>query len=128
LPLASSDIAVDSRALHARGRRLRKLRGEARAVYLPTGAAALVASDGDPTAAEALALALLRGRLFVERAGGDGVEAAPPWGSVARAYQLSRRSSVKDPRTGVIHPQPRAVFAGDIDRFIAGYLEKRRAS
>ena len=65
---------------------------------------------------------------FAERAGGDGVEAAPPWGSVARAYQLSRRSSVKDPRTGVIHPQPRAVFAGDIDRFIAGYLEKRRAS
>jgi hypothetical protein len=35
-----------------------------------------------------------------------------PWGSVARAYQLSRRSQVKDLRTGMVHPQPRAVFEG----------------
>jgi ATP-dependent Clp protease ATP-binding subunit ClpC len=128
LRLPPADIALESRPLHARGRKLRKLRGEARVVHLPSGATAQVACDGDPSAAEALALALLRGRLFVDRADvGDGVEAAPPWGSVARAYQLSRRSAVKDPRTGVVHPQPRAVFEGDIDRFIAAYLKRRAA-
>ena len=84
------------------------------------------ANDGDLAGAEALALALLRGRLFVERAGDEALAPDPPWGSVARAYQLSRRSSVKDPRTGVVHPRPRAVFAGDIDRFSAAYLKKRR--
>jgi peptide chain release factor 2 len=101
-----------------------------RAIYTPTGTAALVAGDGDAEATEALALALLRGRLFVERraATGAGVEAAPPWGSVARAYQLSRRSAVRDPRTGIAHGQPGAVFEGDIDRFIEGYLKKRAAA
>jgi ATP-dependent Clp protease ATP-binding subunit ClpA/protein subunit release factor B len=130
LHLASSDLLLDSRSLHGRGRRLRRLRNEARAIYTPTGTAALVAGDGDAEAIEALALALLRGRLFVERraAAGAGVEAAPPWGSVARAYQLSRRSAVRDPRTGIAHGQPGAVFEGDIDRFIEGYLKKRAAA
>ena len=80
----------------------------------------------------ALAQALLRARVFVERSApaGDGAHlpapaAAPPWGSVARAYQLSRRSIVKDLRTGVIHSQPRAVFEGDLDPFIGAYLRKR---
>jgi peptide chain release factor 2 len=128
LRIASSDIAVDSRPVHSRGRKLRKLRHEARAIYLPSGATALVTTDGDAAAAEALALALLRSQLFGERTtAGEALEAAPPWGSVARAYQLSRRSSVKDPRTGVTHPSPREVFEGDIDRFIAGYLKKRAA-
>jgi peptide chain release factor 2 len=130
LRIPPGEISVDSRPLHARGRRLRKLRGEARAVHQPTGRAAQVASDGDTADAEALAVALLCGRLYVERSAERSVRsnaptADPPWGSVARAYQLSRRSSVKDPRTGVAHAQPRAVFAGDIDRFIAGYLRKR---
>jgi protein subunit release factor B len=130
LRMPPGEISVDSRPLHARGRRLRKLRGEARAVHQPTGTAAQVASDSDTKDAESLALALLCGRLYVERAAERSVRlnapaADPPWGSVARAYQLSRRSSVKDPRTGVAHPQPRAVFAGDIDRFIAGYLQMR---
>ena len=110
---------------------LRKLRSEARAVHLPSGATVVVASDGDAATAEALAQALLRARLFVERSApaGDGTHlapaAAPPWGSVARAYQLSRRSIVKDLRTGVIHSQPRAVFEGDLDPFIGAYLRKR---
>jgi ATP-dependent Clp protease ATP-binding subunit ClpC len=125
--LAAGDVLVDTRSLRGRGRKLRKLRSEVRAVYAPTGTTVIVASDGDSAGTEGLARALLRGRVFLERTtiAADDVAAAPPWGSVARAYQLSRRSTVKDLRTGVVHPQPRAVFDGDIDRFIAAYLKKR---
>jgi ATP-dependent Clp protease ATP-binding subunit ClpA/protein subunit release factor B len=124
--IPTGDQAVDSRPLQSRGRRLRRLRSEARAVYLPNGATAVVTSDSDPATAEALAVSLLRGRLLLARANsGGGLEADAPWGAVARAYQLSRHSTVKDPRTGVAHRYPRAVFDGDLNRFIEGYLRKR---
>lgn len=87
---------------------------------------ATVTSDGDPARAEALAVSILKARLRLARASvGNGLEADPPWGSVARAYQLSRHSVIKDPRTGVAHQHPRAVFEGDLNRFIEGYLRKR---
>src|SRR5262249_4535958 len=68
LRLAPGDVTVDTRTLHARGRKLRKLHSEVRAVYIPSGATVFVASDGDTAAAETLARALLRGQLYVERA------------------------------------------------------------
>jgi ATP-dependent Clp protease ATP-binding subunit ClpA/protein subunit release factor B len=124
--LSPADVSIEARPLHARGRKLRKLRAEARAVHMPTGITVVAAGDGEAAAAEALARSLLRGRLFVERVTpSDALAAEPPWGSVARAYQLSRRSSVRDRRTGVVHGNPRAVFEGDIDRFIVGFLKRR---
>ncbi|NJO85275.1 MAG: PCRF domain-containing protein [Blastochloris sp.] len=124
--IPAGDQAIDARPMQSRGRRLRRLRSEARAVYLPSGAVATVTSDGDPARAEALAVSILKARLRLARASvGNGLEADPPWGSVARAYQLSRHSVIKDPRTGVAHQHPRAVFEGDLNRFIEGYLRKR---
>ncbi|HWQ14811.1 MAG TPA: AAA family ATPase [Roseiflexaceae bacterium] len=126
LRLGPGEVSVEARPLRERGRRLRKLRSEARAVHIASGAAAVVACDTDVSAAEAQARALLRGRLFVARAAAAaGLDADPPWGSVVRAYQLARRSLVKDPRTGVSHSDLRAVLAGGIDPFIAAYLQMR---
>jgi peptide chain release factor 2 len=122
LKLGAAEIAIESRALRERGRRLRKLRSEVRATHIASGTAAAVACEAEIAAAEARARAVLRGRLFIERAAA-GLPASPPWGSVVRAYQLSRRSLVKDPRTGITHRDPRAVFEGDIDRFIAAFLK-----
>ncbi|KAB8141531.1 AAA domain-containing protein [Chloroflexia bacterium SDU3-3] len=127
LRIPAADLLVEPRMLHSRGRRLRRLRGEARAVHLPSGTSATAATEGDASSAEALALALLRGRLSLGRAASAELEAEPPWGSVARAYQLSRRSQVKDPRTGVVSTNPRAVFEGALDAFIAAYLQRRSA-
>lgn len=129
LRFGTGDTMTEARQAHGRGRRLRRIRSEGRAVHLPTGITAFVTSESDPTSAETLALALVRARLFLSRkAVGDRLEAEAPWGSVARAYQLSRRSQVKDPRTGVVNTNPRAVFEGNIDLFIAAYLQKRANS
>ncbi|MBC8163128.1 MAG: AAA family ATPase [Roseiflexaceae bacterium] len=125
LRLPPNELVVDVRSIHERGRRLRRLRAEGRAVHQPSGLSAVAATDTDAAGAETLVLALLRGKLAAARREPGGLQAAPPWGSVARTYQLSRRSQVKDPRTGLANSNLRAVFAGDIDAFIAAYLRHR---
>ncbi len=123
--LSAGELMIELRPIRERGRRLHKLRHEARAVYLPTGNTVLITCEGDAATTEARARMILRGLLHVERSTpSSALQADPPWGSVVRAYQLSQRSSVKDPRTGIAHPHPRAVFDGDIDRFVIGYLRK----
>jgi ATP-dependent Clp protease ATP-binding subunit ClpC len=125
LRLGPGEVVVENHPLRERGRRLHKLRNQSRAVHIASGVAVVVASDGDAAAAEARARSVLRGRLLLERGSTAGLDAEPPWGSVVRAYQLSRRSLVKDPRTGVTYRDPRAVFGGEIDRFITAFLNLR---
>jgi peptide chain release factor 2 len=103
-----------------------------RITHLPTGIVAQCQNERSQHKNKAMAMKVLRSRLYdhyraqkdEEMAKLDGVKQAIAWGSQIRSYVLAPYQLVKDHRTGEETGNVSAVLDGDVDRFIEAYLFK----
>jgi peptide chain release factor 2 len=103
-----------------------------RITHLPTGIVASCQNERSQHKNKAMAMKVLRSRLYdhyrreqeEEMAKLEGVKQAIAWGSQIRSYVLAPYQLVKDHRTGEETGNVSAVLDGDLDRFIEAYLFK----
>ena len=117
----------------AGGQYVNKTESAVRIIHLPTGI--VVASQQERSQAQNrdVAMNILRARL-VQRAAEEqrrklaelrGERQANEWGSQIRSYVLQPYQLVKDHRTDVEVGDAQSVLDGNVDPFIAGYLQQR---
>jgi peptide chain release factor 2 len=112
------------------GQHQNKTESGVRYIHTPTGIAAESRSERSQHKNDAMALSLLKAKLYrieeqkrmaeVEKLYDEKGEVA--WGYQIRNYVLQPYTLVKDVRTGVETSQVQAVLDGDIDEFIYAYL------
>jgi peptide chain release factor 2 len=103
-----------------------------RITHLPTGIVAQCQNERSQHKNKAMAMKVLRARLYEhfraqkdqELAHLEGVKQAIAWGSQIRSYVLAPYQLVKDHRTGEETGNVSAVLDGDLDRFIEAFLFK----
>ena len=103
-----------------------------RITHLPTGIVASCQNERSQHKNKAMAMKVLRARLYdfykrqqdEEMAKLEGEKAPIAWGSQIRSYVLAPYQLVKDHRTGEETGNVSAVLDGDLDRFIEAYLFK----
>lgn len=128
------DLRVETyRATGAGGQHVNKTDSAVRITHIPTGVVAQCQNERSQLSNRQTALKILKSRLLEReiekkeeemwRLRGELKEIA--WGSQIRSYVLHPYSMIKDHRTGVEVGNTEAVLDGDIDMFIAGYLEMR---
>ncbi len=106
-----------------------------RITHLPTGIVATCQNERSQHKNKAMAMKVLRARLYEhyrqqqdeEMAKLEGVKQAIAWGSQIRSYVLAPYQLVKDHRTGEETGNVSAVLDGELDRFIEAYLFKPAA-
>lgn len=102
-----------------------------RITHLPTGIVVAIQNERSQLQNRETAMTILRSRLAqlqleqhaekVSELKGPNEQAA--WGNQIRSYVLHPYKQVKDLRTEYVSSDPEAVLAGDLDSFIAAYLE-----
>ena len=115
------------------GQHQNKTESGVRYTHLPTGIAAESRNERSQHKNDAVALALLKAKLYmieeqkrraeVEKAYDDKGEVA--WGYQIRNYVLQPYTLAKDVRTDVQTSQVHQVLDGDLDEFIQAYLRKK---
>jgi peptide chain release factor 2 len=103
-----------------------------RITHLPTGIVASCQNERSQHKNKAMAMKVLRARLYdfykrqqdEEMAKLEGEKAPIAWGSQIRSYVLAPYQLVKDHRTGEETGNVSAVLDGELDRFIEAYLFK----
>ncbi len=103
-----------------------------RITHLPTGIVAQCQNERSQHKNKAMAMKVLRARLYEhfkaqkdeELAELEGVKQAIAWGSQIRSYVLAPYQLVKDHRTAEETGNVNAVLDGDLDRFIEAFLFK----
>jgi peptide chain release factor 2 len=125
------DVRIDTyRASGAGGQHVNKTDSAVRMTHIPSGIVVTCQNERSQHKNRALALKILRARLFeleerkkreeLEKFSKDKKEIA--WGSQIRSYVLQPYRIVKDHRTGVEIGNTDAVLDGAIDPFIEAYL------
>ncbi len=102
-----------------------------RVTHLPTGLAVAIQNERSQLQNKETALAILRSRLAqlqLEQHAAKISELKPPtganeFGSQIRNYVLHPYKQVKDLRTGYQSSDPEAVLTGNLEPFIAAYLD-----
>jgi peptide chain release factor 2 len=102
-----------------------------RITHLPTGIVVAIQNERSQLQNKETAMTILRSRLAqlqieqhaekVSELKGPNEQAA--WGNQIRSYVVHPYKQVKDLRTGYTSTDPDAILAGDLDPFIAAYLE-----
>jgi peptide chain release factor 2 len=115
------------------GQHQNKTESGVRYIHLPTGIAAESRSERSQHKNDAMALQLLKAKLYrieeqkrraeVEKLYDEKGEVA--WGFQIRNYVMQPYTLVKDVRTGVETSQVQAVLDGEIDEFIQAYLRQK---
>jgi peptide chain release factor 2 len=115
------------------GQHQNKTESGVRYTHLPTGVAAESRSERSQHKNDAMALQLLKAKLYrieeqkrraeVEKVYDEKGEVA--WGYQIRNYVMQPYTLVKDVRTGVETSQVQSVLDGDIDDFIQAYLRQK---
>jgi peptide chain release factor 2 len=133
ITLDEKDLRIDTyRAGGHGGQHINVTDSAVRITHLPTGIVAQCQNERSQHKNKAMAMKVLRARLYEhyqaqkdeELAHLEGVKQAIAWGSQIRSYVLAPYQLVKDHRTGEETGNVSAVLDGDVDRFIEALLFK----
>ena len=133
IKLDDKDLRIDTyRSGGHGGQHINVTDSAVRITHLPTGIVAQCQNERSQHKNKAMAMKVLRSRLYEhykaekdeEMAKLEGVKQAIAWGSQIRSYVLAPYQLVKDHRTGEETGNVTAVLDGDVDRFIEAYLFK----
>jgi len=134
--ISPQDLRVDTfRASGAGGQHVNKTESAVRITHLPTGIVVQSQAERSQHRNKDHAMKILTSRLFVyyqeqERMKTQAITAAKKdidFGSQIRSYVMQPYQMVKDLRTEVETGNVAAVFDGDLDQFMEGYLRWRRS-
>ncbi|MCY0879221.1 MAG: peptide chain release factor 2 [Firmicutes bacterium] len=132
LEIRPEDLRIDTfRASGAGGQHINKTESAVRITHLPTGIVVTCQSERSQHSNRETAMKILRGRLaeLKEReweqkmAEVRGIKTEIGWGSQIRSYVFQPYTIVRDHRTRYEVSNVQAVMDGDIDGFIAAYLQ-----
>jgi peptide chain release factor 2 len=133
IKIEEKDLRIDTfRAGGHGGQHINVTDSAVRITHLPTGIVASCQNERSQHKNKAMAMKVLRARLYdhykrqqdEELAKLEGDKAPIAWGSQIRSYVLAPYQLVKDHRTGEETGNVSAVLDGDVDRFIEAYLFK----
>jgi peptide chain release factor 2 len=128
------DLRVDTfRSSGAGGQHVNKTDSAIRITHMPTGIVVSCQADRSQHRNRAMAMAMLKARLYeaelqkreAEAAKAEAAKTDIGWGHQIRSYVLQPYQMVKDLRTGVETSATQAVLDGDLDRFMAASLAAR---
>jgi len=128
------DLRVDTfRSSGAGGQHVNKTDSAIRITHIPTGIVVSCQADRSQHRNRAMAMAMLKARLYeaelqkreAEAAKAEAAKTDIGWGHQIRSYVLQPYQMVKDLRTGVETSATQAVLDGDLDRFMAASLAAR---
>jgi peptide chain release factor 2 len=131
------DLRVDTyRATGAGGQHINTTDSAVRITHIPTGIVVSCQNQGSQHQNRAVAMQVLRSRLYelewerrqAETAELEANKADISFGSQIRSYVLAPYQLVKDTRTKLERGNVEAVLGGDIDDFIKAYLLARKAA
>jgi len=134
IKIEEKDLRIDTfRAGGHGGQHINVTDSAVRITHLPTGIVATCQNERSQHKNKAMAMKVLRARLYdhvkrqqdEEMAKLQGEKAPIAWGSQIRSYVLAPYQLVKDHRTGEETGNVTAVLDGDLDRFIEAVLFKR---
>ncbi len=133
IKIEEKDLRIDTfRAGGHGGQHINVTDSAVRITHLPTGIVASCQNERSQHKNKAMAMKVLRARLYdfykrqqdEELSKLEGDKAPIAWGSQIRSYVLAPYQLVKDHRTGEETGNVPAVLDGDLDRFIEAYLFK----
>jgi peptide chain release factor 2 len=130
------DLKVDTyRSSGAGGQHVNKTESAVRVTHLPTGIIVACQSERSQIQNRAYCMRILQAKLMElkrkeqaeEISGLRGEQSDIAWGSQIRSYVFHPYSMVKDHRTNVETGNVNAVMDGEIDMFVAAYLQNQAA-
>jgi peptide chain release factor 2 len=137
IEILDKDLKVDTfRASGAGGQHVNKTESAVRMTHIPSGIVVSCQNERSQIKNRAMALKVLRSRLYeaemqkraAEQAEREGKKMDNSWGSQIRSYVLHPYRLVKDHRTGASVGDADRVLNGDVDPFIEAYLKGQMAS
>lgn len=135
VPIAAEDLKVDTyRASGAGGQHVNKTSSAVRITHIPTGIVVQSQSERSQIQNRAYCMRILQAKLLelkrkqqedeISEIRGEQQDIA--WGSQIRSYVFHPYNMVKDHRTNEETANTGAVMDGEIDEFIAAYLQKTK--
>jgi peptide chain release factor 2 len=137
IEINDKDLKVDTfRSSGAGGQHVNKTESAVRMTHLPTGIVVSCQNERSQIKNRAMALKVLRSRLYememqkraAEQAEREGKKMDNAWGSQIRSYVLHPYRMVKDHRTGASVGDADGVLDGNLDPFIEAYLKGQMAT
>lgn len=131
IEILDKDLRVDTyRSSGAGGQHVNRTDSAVRLTHLPTGIVVSCQNERSQIKNRAMAMKILRARLYdremkrreEEQAKREGEKADIAWGSQIRSYVLQPYRMVKDHRTGHTVGDTDSVLDGEIDGFIEAFL------
>lgn len=131
IDIRTEDLRVDTfRSTGAGGQHVNTTDSAVRITHLPSGIVVSCQSERSQIQNRAVAMSLLKARLYEKRRQEQEAELAQirgeqkdiAWGSQIRSYVFHPYSMVKDHRTGHESGNVQAVVDGDLDGFVNAYL------
>jgi peptide chain release factor 2 len=136
IQIDDKDLRVDVfRSSGAGGQHVNRTESAVRMTHLPTGIVVSCQNERSQIKNRALAMKILRSRLYdlelkkraEEQAKIEGAKKDIAWGSQIRSYVLHPYRMVKDHRTGHTSGDTPGVLDGDLDDFIDAFLQGKMA-